>query len=475
MRPLLAGDWRGSVPHLWQFATHPRWVMGYLADGAPLTFPNVQIPGVGAMPSKDVGAMLESTVVTWSDFRWIRDAWNGPIVVKGVHTGDDARRAVDAGAQAVIVSNHGGRQLDGVPASLRALPEVIAAVGDRTEVLVDGGIRRGGDVVKALCLGARAVLVGRAYAWALAAAELRRRHRTVVERRDRTGAERSRCPQKPRRGARARLRKAARPAAGHARHVDRRRVSRAAVAGLRAENGLDHEATIVGAFPVIAGALVQRAKGSEPVAPNPNVSHSADTLAMLLGRKPAPREVAALGRLFRHGLRSRHERLDLHDARRGVDPGGFVRGRDRRLLRAHRSAAWRRAGAGASKCSTQLARASASSLWLDAALARGERLMGFGHRVYRVRDPRADVLKAAIADRPPTAPIFRSPARWSRISGRPCARKIRSVRSKPTSSSSPRCCSTRFRSQGRPLRRSSRWRARPAGPRMPGSSSAPGG
>jgi L-lactate dehydrogenase (cytochrome) len=170
MRPLLAGDWRGSVPHLWQFATHPRWVMGYLADGAPLTFPNVQIPGVGAMPSKDVGAMLESTVVTWSDFRWIRDAWNGPIVVKGVHTGDDARRAVDAGAQAVIVSNHGGRQLDGVPASLRALPEVIAAVGDRTEVLVDGGIRRGGDVVKALCLGARGVLVGRAYAWALAAA-----------------------------------------------------------------------------------------------------------------------------------------------------------------------------------------------------------------------------------------------------------------------------------------------------------------
>ena len=170
MRPLLAGDWRGSVPHLWQFATHPRWVMGYLADGAPLTFPNVQIPGVGAMPSKDVGAMLESTVVTWSDFRWIRDAWNGPIVVKGVHTGDDARRAVDAGAQAVIVSNHGGRQLDGVPASLRALPEVIAAVGDRTEVLVDGGIRRGGDIVKALCLGARAVLVGRAYAWALAAA-----------------------------------------------------------------------------------------------------------------------------------------------------------------------------------------------------------------------------------------------------------------------------------------------------------------
>ncbi|HEY2151318.1 MAG TPA: alpha-hydroxy acid oxidase [Vicinamibacterales bacterium] len=170
MRPLLTKDWRGSLPHLWQFATHPRWVMGYLGDGAPLTFPNVQLPGVGAMPSKDVGAMLENTVITWDDFGWIREAWNGPIVVKGVHTGDDARRAVDAGAQAVIVSNHGGRQLDGVPPSLTALPEVLAAVGDRAEVLVDGGIRRGGDVVKALCLGARAVLVGRAYAWALAAA-----------------------------------------------------------------------------------------------------------------------------------------------------------------------------------------------------------------------------------------------------------------------------------------------------------------
>ncbi len=170
MRPLLAGDWLGSLPHLWQFVTHPRWVMGYLGDGAPMTFPNVQIPGVGAMPSRDVGAMLEQTVVTWADFRWIREAWNGPIVAKGVHTGDDARRAVDVGAQAVIVSNHGGRQLDGVPGSLRALPEVLEAIGDRAEVLVDGGIRRGGDVVKALCLGARAVLVGRAYAWALGAA-----------------------------------------------------------------------------------------------------------------------------------------------------------------------------------------------------------------------------------------------------------------------------------------------------------------
>ena len=93
----------------------------------------------------------------------------GPIVVKGVHTADDARKAVEAGASAVVVSNHGGRQLDGVSATLRVLPEVVAAVGDKVDVLLDGGIRRGSDVVKALCLGARGVLVGRAYAYGLGA------------------------------------------------------------------------------------------------------------------------------------------------------------------------------------------------------------------------------------------------------------------------------------------------------------------
>ena len=170
VRPLLAADWRASLPHIWQFAAHPRWVMDYFADSAPRVFPNVQLPGVGSMPCSDVGELLASTVVTWSDFRWIRDAWQGPVIVKGVHTGEDARHAIDAGADAIVVSNHGGRQLDGVTASLRALPEVIAAVNGRVEVLVDGGVRRGSDVVKALCLGARAVLVGRAYAWGLGAA-----------------------------------------------------------------------------------------------------------------------------------------------------------------------------------------------------------------------------------------------------------------------------------------------------------------
>ena len=168
--PLLKGGPGAMLPHIWQFATHPRWVMGYLGDGAPRVFPNVELPGVGPMPCGDTGVLLAETNVTWKDLSWIRDAWRGPIVVKGVHTGEVARQAVDAGAAAVVVSNHGGRQLDGVAASVRVLPEVVAAVGDRVDVLMDGGIRRGADIVKARCLGARAVLIGRAYGWALGAA-----------------------------------------------------------------------------------------------------------------------------------------------------------------------------------------------------------------------------------------------------------------------------------------------------------------
>jgi L-lactate dehydrogenase (cytochrome) len=122
------------------------------------------------MPYADVAAALEQSMVSWADFQWIRDAWQGPIVVKGVHTADDARQAIDHGAKAVVVSNHGGRQLDGVAPTLRVLPEVLAAVKDEAEVLLDGGIRRGSDVVKALCIGARAILIGRAHAYGLGAA-----------------------------------------------------------------------------------------------------------------------------------------------------------------------------------------------------------------------------------------------------------------------------------------------------------------
>ena len=118
----------------------------------------------------DVAAALASAVVTWDDLRWLRKAWRAPIIVKGVLTGDDARRAIDEGAEGVVVSNHGGRQLDGVAATLRALPEIVAAVNGQAEVLMDGGVRRGSDIVKAICMGARAVLVGRAYAYGLGAA-----------------------------------------------------------------------------------------------------------------------------------------------------------------------------------------------------------------------------------------------------------------------------------------------------------------
>jgi len=158
------------LPYIWQFASKPRWLAAFLRDGGLMKFPNVVLPNEGPMSYSDVGVALEQSVVTWGDLGWIRDAWKGPIVIKGVHTGEDARRAVDEGANAIVVSNHGGRQLDGVRATVDVLPEVVAAVGDRTEVLLDGGIRRGGDIVKALCLGARAVLIGRAYAYGLGAA-----------------------------------------------------------------------------------------------------------------------------------------------------------------------------------------------------------------------------------------------------------------------------------------------------------------
>jgi L-lactate dehydrogenase (cytochrome) len=158
------------LPFVGQFLARPGWLLRYLRDGGMMKFPNVVLPDTGPMAYADVGGSLEKADVTWDDFAWIRDAWRGPILVKGVHRPDDARRAVDVGADAVIVSNHGGRQLDGVPASLRMLPGVLSAVNGRIEVLMDGGIRRGSDVVKALCLGARAVLIGRAYGYGLAAA-----------------------------------------------------------------------------------------------------------------------------------------------------------------------------------------------------------------------------------------------------------------------------------------------------------------
>jgi isopentenyl diphosphate isomerase/L-lactate dehydrogenase-like FMN-dependent dehydrogenase len=170
MRELLCGGLLAKAPFLPQLLSHPAWLTAFLLDGGVPKLANVIIPGRGPMPLMDVTAALANAVVTWEDLRWIRESWRGPIVVKGVLTPDDARHAVDEGAEAIVVSNHGGRQLDGCSPSLRALPGVVAAVTGRTEILMDGGIRRGGDIVKAICLGARAVLIGRAYAYGLAAA-----------------------------------------------------------------------------------------------------------------------------------------------------------------------------------------------------------------------------------------------------------------------------------------------------------------
>ena len=156
------------LPYVHQFLSRPRWLAGFIKDGGLMSFPNVALPD-GPMSYADVGAALEQSTVCWEDLKWIRDAWKGPIVVKGVMIGEDARRALDYGAEGIVVSNHGGRQLDGVSATIRALPEVMAAVKDRSEVLLDGGVRRGTDVAKALAMGARAVLIGRAYAYGLGA------------------------------------------------------------------------------------------------------------------------------------------------------------------------------------------------------------------------------------------------------------------------------------------------------------------
>ena len=170
IKSLLSPSLLAKIPYVPDILAHPGWLAQFLLDGGLPKLENVVIPGKGPMELVDVSAALAKAAVTWQDLQWIRQAWPGPIVVKGLLTADDARRAVDEGAAAVVVSNHGGRQLDCVPPTLRVLPEVVAAVKGRVDVLMDGGVRRGADIVKALCLGARAVLVGRAYAYGLAAA-----------------------------------------------------------------------------------------------------------------------------------------------------------------------------------------------------------------------------------------------------------------------------------------------------------------
>jgi heme/flavin dehydrogenase (mycofactocin system) len=155
-----------------QGISRPRWLAGFARTGRlpSLTVPNMAVGGQEAPGFfAAYGQWMQSPPPSWDDVAWMREQWGGPFMLKGITRIDDARRAVDAGVTAISVSNHGGNNLDGTPATIRLLPGIAGTVGDQIEVLLDGGIRRGGDVAKALALGARAVMIGRAYLWGLAA------------------------------------------------------------------------------------------------------------------------------------------------------------------------------------------------------------------------------------------------------------------------------------------------------------------
>ncbi len=163
--------WRGQWMRLWQGATHPRWLWDVWLHGRPHGFGNlpaeVAAGGVGGF-AKWIKSNFDPTV-TWRDIEWVRKYWNGPLVIKGLLDRADARAALDAGVDGIVVSNHGGRQLDGVPSSVAALPAIVDEVAGRVPVLMDGGIRSGLDVLRALALGTDACLVGKAWAYALGA------------------------------------------------------------------------------------------------------------------------------------------------------------------------------------------------------------------------------------------------------------------------------------------------------------------
>jgi heme/flavin dehydrogenase (mycofactocin system) len=165
-------DLKTAIRFAPQVAARPGWLWRFVRAGRlpDLTTPNLAPAGVkGPTFFGAYGEWMQTPPPTWEDLAWLRQQWDGPFLMKGVYRPDDARRAADIGATAISVSNHGGNNLDTTPAAIRALPGVAAAVGDQLEVLLDGGIRRGSDVVKALALGARAVMIGRPYLWGMAA------------------------------------------------------------------------------------------------------------------------------------------------------------------------------------------------------------------------------------------------------------------------------------------------------------------
>jgi L-lactate dehydrogenase (cytochrome) len=162
----------GNVRKALDFASHPRWLIDVALGGRPLVFGNLASYVASARNVNQfrewIDAQFDPTV-TWRDIEWLRREWPGTLILKGILDPDDARAAADGGANGIVVSNHGGRQLDGAPSSIAALPRVVDAVGSRVEVMMDGGVRGGQDIVKALALGARGVMLGRAWVWALAA------------------------------------------------------------------------------------------------------------------------------------------------------------------------------------------------------------------------------------------------------------------------------------------------------------------
>jgi len=169
--PALSGSLAGKAVKFWQIATRPRWAVDVGLKGGPHILGNLRDRVAGSDDLNEFQAFVQTQFdrsVTWDDIAWLRSLWKGKLIIKGVMTSEDAREAADVGADGVVVSNHGGRQLDGVSSSILKLPEVVAAVGDRIEVYMDGGIRSGIDVVKAVALGANGVLIGRPWVWAMA-------------------------------------------------------------------------------------------------------------------------------------------------------------------------------------------------------------------------------------------------------------------------------------------------------------------
>jgi isopentenyl diphosphate isomerase/L-lactate dehydrogenase-like FMN-dependent dehydrogenase len=168
----LAIDLRNTLEFLPQVAPKLRWLRDFARDGFRLDLPNASSLSRDGVPLTldEAQAAMAATPPTWEDFAWIRERWRGPVLVKGILSADDAKRSVDVGADAVIVSNHGGRQLDTVDPTLRALVKVVEAVGDQVEVYMDGGVRRGADIAKVVALGAKAAMIGRPWVYGLGAA-----------------------------------------------------------------------------------------------------------------------------------------------------------------------------------------------------------------------------------------------------------------------------------------------------------------